>query len=131
MKAIRTLREGRGMGGIGEKTSLITLSQEGSQHRGDKIVDGGLKNGTREKMVRKVELNFTTNDPNFTTNDSNLWKFDPKPWKFDSSSVIFRSQKWKFGPNIRRFDPSIFMFGSEIRTAGLKIGGFMEGVGGV
>ena len=72
------------MGVIVEKSGLITLSQEGSQRRGDKIADGGLKNGTREKKVRKVELNFTTNDPNFTTNDSNLWKFGLKRWKFDS-----------------------------------------------
>ena len=110
MKAIRTLREGRGMGGIGEKTSLITLSQEGSQHRGDKIVDGGLKNGTREKKVRKVELNFTTNDPNLWKFDPKLWKFDLKLWKFDSNLWRFDPKLWKFDPKLWRFDPKLWKF---------------------
>ncbi|MCC6423449.1 MAG: hypothetical protein IT447_08215 [Phycisphaerales bacterium] len=110
MKAIRTLREATARAASGRKSGLITLPQVGRQRRGDKIVDGGLKNGTREKKVRKVELNFTTNDPNLWKFDPKLWKFDLKLWKFDSNLWRFDPKLWKFDPKLWRFDPKLWKF---------------------
>ena len=82
MKAIRMLREVCGAGRIGEKSGLITLSQEGGQHRGDKIADFRLERGTAGWNVAKVIPKLTTNDPKLCKFDSNVCKFDPNVHKF-------------------------------------------------